>query len=93
MKQFCRGEAEPEGLVILLELSENEEFAEMIGKTKDSIPTLVSLLQNSNPDISEKALNVLGNLSCNIDFVIKMAEAGYFEPFLACFQQGEANSF
>ncbi|XP_019708439.1 U-box domain-containing protein 44 isoform X1 [Elaeis guineensis] len=92
VKQFCRGETEPEGLVILLELSENEVFADMIGKTKDSIPCLVSLLQNSNPDISQKALNVLGNLSCNINFVIKMAEAGYFEPFLACFQQGNSET-
>ncbi|XP_017699591.2 U-box domain-containing protein 44-like [Phoenix dactylifera] len=90
VKQFCRGETEPEGLVILLELSENEVFAERIGNTKDSIPSLVSLLQNSNPDISQKALNVLGKLSCNNKFVIKMAEAGYFEPFLACFQQGNS---
>lgn len=92
MKRFCTGETEPEGLALLLELSENEAHAEMIGKTKDSIPTLVSLLQNSNPDISQKASKVLGKLSANTHFVIQMAEAGHLEPFVACFQQGNSET-
>lgn len=72
-----------------MELSENEEFAKEIGNTKDCIPYLVSLLQNRNPDVSQKAERVVENLSFNTHFVIKMAEAGYFQPFLARFNQGK----
>lgn len=87
-KQFRRGEAEPDAVAVLVELSENEAFAEEIGNTKDCIPFLVSLLQNRNLEVSEKAEKVVQNLSFNTHFVIKMAEAGYFHPFIARFIQG-----
>ncbi|KAJ8644282.1 hypothetical protein MRB53_006030 [Persea americana] len=87
-KQFRREEAQPDAIAVLVELSENEEFAKEIGNTKDCIPYLVSLLQNRNPDVSQKAERVVENLSFNTHFVIKMAEAGYFQPFLARFNQG-----
>lgn len=88
-KQFLRGEAQPDAIAVLVELSEKEEFAEKIGNTNDCIPFLVSLLQNRNPDVSQKAEKAVENLSSNTHFVIKMAEAGYFHPFLARFNQGE----
>lgn len=75
-----------------MELSEKEEFAEKIGNTSYCIPFLVSLLQNINPEISLKAEKVVENLSSNTHFVIKMAEVGYFLPFLARFNQGEIKS-
>ncbi|EOX99570.1 ARM repeat superfamily protein isoform 4 [Theobroma cacao] len=40
-----------------------------------------------NPDISCKAQKVLQNLSSNTHFVVKMAEAGHFQPFVARFNQ------
>ncbi|KAF8400098.1 hypothetical protein HHK36_015973 [Tetracentron sinense] len=88
VKQFYKGEAEPDAVGILLELSVRETLAEKIGNAKDCIPLLVSLLQNNNSDVSQKAQKVLQNLSSNTDFVVKMAEAGQFKPFVARFNQG-----
>lgn len=88
VKQIYTGEKIPDAITILLELSNNETLREKIGNTKDCIPLLVSLLDNNNPDISEKAKNTLQNLSSNTSFVVKMAEAGYFQPFVARFVQG-----
>ncbi|URD71836.1 Zinc-finger of the MIZ type in Nse subunit [Musa troglodytarum] len=87
VKKFCRGETEPEALQVLLGLSENEKLADLIGNTKDCIPSLVSLAQNSVPAISEKALHVLSRLSSKTHFVIQMAQAGHVRPFLTSFQQ------
>ncbi|XP_064989523.1 U-box domain-containing protein 44-like [Musa acuminata AAA Group] len=87
VKMFCRGETEPEALQVLLDLSENEKLADLIGNTKDCIPSLVSLAQNSVPAISEKALHVLSRLSSKTHFVIQMARAGHVRPFLTSFQQ------
>ncbi|RWV98188.1 hypothetical protein GW17_00038983 [Ensete ventricosum] len=89
VKKFCRGETEPEALQVLLDLSENEKLADLIGNTKDCIPSLVSLAQNSVPAISEKALHVLSRLSSKTHFVIQMAQAGHVGPFLTSFQKGK----
>ncbi|XP_022764127.1 U-box domain-containing protein 44-like [Durio zibethinus] len=88
VKRIYNGETEPGTIAILLELSKTETLIEKIGNTKDCIPLLVSLLSNPNPDISWKAQNVLQNLSSNIHFVVKMAEAGYFQSFVTQFNQG-----
>ncbi|XP_077227304.1 U-box domain-containing protein 44-like [Tasmannia lanceolata] len=88
VKQFYRGETEPDAVAVLLELSEKETLAEKIGNAKYCIPVLVSLLQNPNPNISEKATKVVQNLSSNIHFVVKMAEAGHFQPLIIRFKQG-----
>lgn len=89
VKKFCRGETQPEGLQILLDLAENDKFVDVIGNTKDCIPSLVSLVNNSDPAIAEKAMSVLDKLSSKTGFVIKMAEAGLIQPFLTSFHQGE----
>ncbi|KAL5538799.1 hypothetical protein UlMin_044624 [Ulmus minor] len=88
IKHIYTGGEESEALLILLELSATEILVEKIGNTKDCIPLLVSLLQKDNPNVSEKAKEVLQNLSSNTHFVVKMAEAGYFQPFVARFNQG-----
>jgi hypothetical protein len=88
VKHICKDGTEPDAIAILLELSERETYAEKIGSTKDCIPLLVSLLANNNPDISQKAHKVLQNLSSNTHFVVKMAEVGHFQPFVARFNQG-----
>ncbi|XP_058102797.1 U-box domain-containing protein 44-like [Magnolia sinica] len=88
MKHFYRGEVEPDAVSVLIELSQKEALAEQIGKATDCIPFLVSLLQNCNPDISQKAEKVVENLSYNTHFVIKMAEARHFQPFVIRFSQG-----
>lgn len=88
VKQIYKDGTEPVAIAILLELSERETHAEKIGSTKDCIPLLVSLLANNNPDISQKAHKVLQNLSSNTHFVVKMAEVGHFQPFVARFNQG-----
>ncbi|TXG49001.1 hypothetical protein EZV62_024876 [Acer yangbiense] len=88
VKQIYKGETESDAIAVLLELSKIETIGEKIGKTKDCIPVLVSLLRNENPNVSQKAHNVLQNLSLNTHFAVKMAEAGYFPPFIACFNQG-----
>ncbi|XP_059448154.1 U-box domain-containing protein 44-like isoform X1 [Corylus avellana] len=88
VKQIYKDGTEPDAIAILLELSERETHAEKIGSTKDCIPLLVSLLANNNPDISQKAHKVLQNLSSNTHFVVKMAEVGHFQPFVARFNQG-----
>ncbi|XP_077250190.1 U-box domain-containing protein 44-like [Tasmannia lanceolata] len=87
VKKFYRGEADPDAAAVLLELSEKESLAEKIGNAKYGIHFLVSLTQNPNPNISEKAMKVVQNLSSNIHFVIKMAEAGHFQPYLIRFNQ------
>lgn len=89
MRQFYKGEAEPDAVAVLLELSAREALAEKIGNIRDCIPVLVSLLNYSNPDVSQKAHKVLQNLSYNTHFVVKMAEAGYFQQFVARFNQGK----
>ncbi|XWS39392.1 hypothetical protein CRYUN_Cryun18bG0050300 [Craigia yunnanensis] len=88
VKRIYNGETEPNTIEIMLELSKTETLIEKIGNTKDCIPVLVSLLSNPNPDISWKAQNVLQNLSSNTHFVVKMAEAGYLQSFVARFNQG-----
>ncbi|KAJ0045086.1 hypothetical protein Pint_05580 [Pistacia integerrima] len=88
VKQIYKGETEAEALAVLLELSKTESLGEKIGKTKDCIPILVSLLHNDDPNVSENAHSVLQNLSSNTHFAVKMAEAGYYQPFVACFNQG-----
>lgn len=88
VKQIYKDGTEPDAIAILLELSERETLAEKIGSTKDCIPLLVSLLSNNNPDVSQNAHKVLQNLSSNTHFVVKMAEAGHFQPFVARFNQG-----
>ncbi|KAJ0973515.1 hypothetical protein J5N97_021474 [Dioscorea zingiberensis] len=91
VKRFCRGDIDPDAVELLVRLSDEDIIAEQIGNTKDAIPTLVSLVQCTNPDISLKAQIVLRNLpSSNTGFVIKMAEAGHFDPFLAQFHQGSS---
>jgi len=93
VKQIYRGEKGPDAIAVLLELSKKETLREKIGEPKDCIPLLVSLLHNDNPDVSQKAQSTLQNLSSNTSFVIKMAEAGHFQPFVARFNQGFSSSF
>lgn len=92
VKQIYRGEKGPDAIAVLLELSKKETLREKIGETKDCIPLLVSLLHSDNPDVSQKARSTLQNLSSNTSFVIKMAEAGHFQPFVARFNQGPQES-
>lgn len=89
VKQIYKGETESDALAVLLELSKRQSLREKIGKTKDCIPILVSFLHNEDPNVSENAHSVLQNLSSNTHFVVKMAEAGYYQPFVACFNQGK----
>ena len=89
VRQFYKGEAEPDAVAVLLELSAREDLAEKIGNVRDCIPVLVSLLNYRNLDVSQKARKVLENLSYNTHFVVKMAEAGNFQQFVACFNQGK----
>lgn len=91
VRRISNGETEPYTIGILLELSKTETFVETIGNTKDCIPLMVSLFSNPNPDISLKAQNVLQNLSSNTHFAVKTAEAGYFQPFVARFNQAAGN--
>lgn len=89
MKHICKGGSECDALAVLLELSKKESLAEKIGNYKDCIPLVASLLHINNPDVSQKASKVLQNLSSNIHFVVKMAEAGHFQPFVARFNDGK----
>lgn len=89
VKQIYKDGTEPVAIEILLKLSERETLAEKIGSTKDCIPLLVSLLPNENLDVSQNAKKVLQKLASNTHFVVKMAEAGHFQPFVARFNQGQ----
>ncbi|KAJ6712895.1 RING-TYPE E3 UBIQUITIN TRANSFERASE [Salix purpurea] len=93
VKQIYRGEKGLDAIAVLLELSKKETLRDKIGETEDLIPLLVSLLHNDNPDVSQKAQGTLQNLSSNTSFVIEMAEAGHFQPFVAHFNQGFSFSF
>lgn len=88
MKHIYRGQKVSNAMPLLFELSKNGTIRDKIGDTKDCIPLLVFLLDNNDPDVSQKANNMLQSLSSNVSFVVKMAEAGYFEPFVARFNQG-----
>lgn len=88
VKEICKGGSEADAIAILMELSKLEDLAEKIGNMKDCIPLLVSLINNEKSVVSSKAINVLQNLSYNTHFVVKMAECGYFLPFVARFNQG-----
>ncbi|KAH7516827.1 hypothetical protein FEM48_Zijuj10G0176200 [Ziziphus jujuba var. spinosa] len=88
VKLIYKGGEESDAISVLLELSKKEILREKIGNAKDCIQLLVSLLQKNNPDVSEKAQHVLQNLSSNTHFVVKMAEAGHFQPFVSRFNQG-----
>ncbi|KAJ6393263.1 hypothetical protein OIU77_022688 [Salix suchowensis] len=92
VKQIYRGEKGLDAIAVLLELSRKETLRDRIGETEDLIPLLVSLLHNDNPDVSQKAQGTLQNLSSNTSFVIEMAEAGHFQPFVAHFNQGPQES-
>ncbi|KAF5203047.1 U-box domain-containing protein [Thalictrum thalictroides] len=88
LKCFYNGETNTDAITILLELSTNENLREKIGNAKYCIPYLVSMLHNDNHDIAQKADKVLINLSSFTHFVIKMAEAGHFKPFVFRFTEG-----
>ncbi|KAG9447309.1 hypothetical protein H6P81_013437 [Aristolochia fimbriata] len=92
VKQFYTGEASPEAMALLLELSQKKSLVEKIGNTKSCIPFLVSMLQSPHPGILEKAQKIAQKLSSNIQFAITMAEAGYFQPFLNHFYQGSPDT-
>lgn len=89
VKYLYKGEAHNDAVAILLELSKKETLAEEIGNAKDCIPLLVSMLDDVNNAVAERAKMVLENLSFATHFVIKMAEAGYFIPFVSRFNEGE----
>lgn len=89
VKHMCKSGQEYEALLVLLELSQKETLVDKIGNAKDCIPLLVSLLQNNNLEVSEKAQAVLSNISSNTHFVVKMAEVGHFQLFVARFNQGK----
>lgn len=89
VKYIYKGGSKRDAIAVLLELSAKETLGEKIGDTKDCIPLLVSLLHKNNPDVSREARKVLQNLSSNTHFVVKMAEAGYFQPFVARFNEGK----
>lgn len=88
VKHLCKSGQESDALSVLLELSKKEILIDKIGNAKDCIPILVSLVENNNLEVSEKAQAVLCNISSNTHFVVKMAEAGHFQPFVARFNQG-----
>ncbi|PIA41329.1 hypothetical protein AQUCO_02200026v1 [Aquilegia coerulea] len=88
LKCFYKGETNTNAITILLELSTNAKLQEKIGNTKYCIPLLVSMLHNDNHDVAHKAEKVLINLSSFTHFVIKMAEAGHFKPFVFHFTEG-----
>lgn len=88
VKHLYKDEAGHDAIAVLLELSSREAIAEEIGKAKNSIPLIVSMLHYSERDVSEKAHIVLQNLSFNTHFIVKMAECGYFKPFVCRFNEG-----
>ncbi|XP_068666596.1 U-box domain-containing protein 44-like [Aristolochia californica] len=88
VKRFYTGEANPEAMALLMELSQKESLVEKIGNANRCIPFLVSMLHSPHPGVSEKAPKVVQKLSSSIHFVIKMAEAGHFQPFLSHFNRG-----
>lgn len=88
VKYLYKGEAHNDAVAILLELSKKETLAEEIGNAKDCIPLLVTMLDDVNNAVAEKAKMVLENLSFATHFVIKMAEAEYFTPFVSRFNEG-----
>lgn len=88
VKYLIKGEAHNDAVAILLELSKKETLAEEIDKDKDCIPLLVSMLDDVDNAVAERAKMVLANLSYATNLVIKMAEAGYFIPFVSRFNEG-----
>ncbi|KAF8020951.1 hypothetical protein BT93_G1385 [Corymbia citriodora subsp. variegata] len=87
VKHLYKDEAGHNAIAVLLELSSREAIAEEIGRAKNSIPLLVSMLHWER-DVLKKAHKVLQNLSFNTHFVVKMAECGYFRPFVCRFSEG-----
>ncbi|KAM7269303.1 hypothetical protein ACFE04_024800 [Oxalis oulophora] len=88
VKKIYKGEKEIYAFEVLHELSKRDALREKIGNTKDCIPLMVSLLSNKSGEITQKVESILQNLSSNTHFVVKMAEAGYFHPFVTRFKQG-----
>ncbi|XP_030461834.1 U-box domain-containing protein 44-like isoform X2 [Syzygium oleosum] len=88
VKHLYKGEVAHDAIAVLLELSSREAIAEEIGNAKNSIPLLVSMLHYRERNVSKKAHKVLQNLSFNTHFVVKMAESGYFGPFVSRFNEG-----
>lgn len=89
VKHIYKGGSKHDAVAVLLELSAKETLGEKIGNAKDCIPLLVSLLHKDNTEVSQKSHKVLQNLSLNTHFVVKMAEAGHFQPFVARFNEGK----
>lgn len=89
VKHIYNGGSKHDAVAVLLELSAKETLGEKIGNAKDCIPLLVSLLHKDNTEVSQKSHKVLQNLSLNTHFVVKMAEAGHLQPFVARFNEGK----
>ncbi|XP_009353494.2 U-box domain-containing protein 43 [Pyrus x bretschneideri] len=87
VKHIYKGGSKHDAVAVLLELSAKETLGEKIGNAKDCIPLLVSLLHKDNTEVSQKSHKVLQNLSLNTHFVVKMAEAGHLQPFVARFNE------
>ncbi|ERN06339.1 putative U-box domain-containing protein 42 [Amborella trichopoda] len=91
-KQLYRCEGVEDAVNLLLELSKNAEIAKKIGESKDCITLSVSLLLSLNANVSEQSKRLIRNLSSDPNSVVKMAEAGYFQPFLSQFLQGSSEA-
>lgn len=85
IKRLLRlSKTEPVAVEILLELSMNDKIAQKILEAKNSIPILMSLLDNPDSCL-ENVLAVLKSFSPSISNTLLMAKSGYLAPFLDVF--------
>lgn len=89
VKSLARDKEEQKAAVgILLSLCGDAGVRRRIGKIQGCIVMLVAISNSDDEEASNDATTLLNLLSCNTQYALHMAEAGYFKPLIKYLKQG-----
>lgn len=85
----CETEMKNLAISLLSELSKAPQLCQLIGKTQNSIPLLISMLSGPHAEKSKEILMNLSGVDANI---IEMAEMHYYDPLVHQLTQGSVQT-
>ncbi|CAI9102922.1 OLC1v1001315C2 [Oldenlandia corymbosa var. corymbosa] len=89
VKSLARDDEEQREAVILLSyLSDVPTVVRRLGKVRGCIVMLVSIFHGKDEEAANKAEMLLNAMSNNTQYVLNMAEAGYFKPLIHHLKEG-----
>lgn len=89
VKSLARDKEEQKAAVgLLLSLCGDAGVRRRIGRIQGCIVMLVAISNSDDEEASNDATTLLNLLSCNTQYALHMAEAGYFKPLIKYLKQG-----